>query len=167
MKRKIKINDDEREILTQTNWIEKEYSQESVNDAIVAWNYAKIFKKNININYIKKIHKKLMCRIDPSIAGKFRDVDIRIGGRLGMKPDKILQEMRDWCINAMIYGNEKKIKYDHVKFEKIHPFYDGNGRVGRILMNAQMIREGFEPLLICAGQEIFEYYNWFRDNKRG
>ena len=54
------------------------------------------------------------------------------------------------------------IKKLHVDFEKIHPFADGNGRVGRILMNVQMINSGLPLITIHEGIEQQEYYRWFK-----
>jgi Fic family protein len=48
-----------------------------------------------------------------------------------------------------------------VAFERIHPFRDGNGRVGRIIMNAQRLQAGL-PILIIPASERRLYYEWFR-----
>lgn len=54
-----------------------------------------------------------------------------------------------------------EIRQDHVVFEGIHPFVDGNGRVGRILMNWQRLKVGL-PILIIKNDEKQEYYKWFK-----
>jgi len=51
-----------------------------------------------------------------------------------------------------------EIERIHVEFENIHPFEDGNGRVGRILMNLQRIFSGMSVLIIHEGTEQQEYY---------
>ena len=53
-----------------------------------------------------------------------------------------------------------KITENHVKFESIHPFVDGNGRTGRLLMNWIRIKIGL-PILVIKESEKFEYYKWF------
>jgi len=50
---------------------------------------------------------------------------------------------------------------DHIHFEKIHPFVDGNGRMGRILMNWQRVKVGLQPLIIWASERQ-AYYAWFK-----
>jgi hypothetical protein len=56
------------------------------------------------------------------------------------------------------------IKQWHINFEGIHPFEDGNGRIGRILMNLQRLSVGLPILIIHEGEEQFEYYKWFKKN---
>ena len=53
-----------------------------------------------------------------------------------------------------------RIRNDHIGFEKIHPFIDGNGRLGRILMNWQRIQCGLDILVIWEIEKQ-EYYKWF------
>jgi len=50
----------------------------------------------------------------------------------------------------------------YIEFEEIHPFEDGNGRTGRILMNLQRIKLGLSLLIIHEGKEQMEYYKWFK-----
>jgi Fic family protein len=49
---------------------------------------------------------------------------------------------------------------NHVKFEKIHPFEDGNGRIGRILLNWQRVKAGL-PILTIYEKDKHAYYKWF------
>jgi len=48
----------------------------------------------------------------------------------------------------------------HINFEKIHPFIDGNGRIGRMLLNWQRVKLGL-PVLVIKESEKQEYYKWF------
>ena len=70
----------------------------------------------------------------------------------------------------MIYGypifSEHEIKMSHVEFEEIHPFVDGNGRTGRILMNLYRIYMGFPILIIHTGKEQKEYYSWWNNDRK-
>ena len=56
-------------------------------------------------------------------------------------------------------------KKDRIWFEKNHPFEDGNGRTGRILLNWQRLQYGL-PLLIIESYKKEEYYKWFDNNKK-
>ena len=164
----------EIEFLKESNKIEKGYSQEALEDAIEAWEYAKVMiplGRKIDIQYIKTIHMFLMKRIDSRIAGQLRKVPVYVGGRECLNYEKINTSLFDWCkkINIRFMNSPKDIAMDgiekiHVAFEEIHPFEDGNGRVGRILMNIQRLRS-YMDILIIKEKEKFKYYKWFKDSK--
>jgi DNA phosphorothioation-dependent restriction protein DptG len=61
--------------------------------------------------------------------------------------------------------NERICKAYHIEFEGIHPFEDGNGRVGRILLNVHRISVGLPILIIHEGAEQMKYYEWFRETQ--
>ena len=138
----------------------------ALEDAVNAWDFAKKNKYCIDKNYIKGVHKELMTRLNPRIAGKIRTISVYIVGRGEhkecLKPELIENELESW---VKTYSNPKKeleIKEAHTQFEKIHPFEDGNGRTGRILMNIQRLNASFPLLIIHKGEEQFEYYKWFK-----
>lgn len=151
------------EFLEQSNFIENERSQEGLDDAIMAWNWAYNNKHKISLYYILKIHRLLMRRIAPEIAGRLRDCDVFIAGIRKIfitKPilENILAEwMNKYCF--LMDTNDKKA---HIGFENIHPFIDGNGRVGRILMNIHRVNMGKSILIIHEGDEQLSYYRWFK-----
>jgi Fic family protein len=164
--------------LRESNAIESEYSEEAFEDAKIAWDFGfeQIEKGNkIDLNLIKKIHLKLMRNLYLEIAGKFRKRIIFIGKEcIGW--EGIIKDLKEWCeiwnnslpiiktINETGYSSEELIKDLHIHFEKIHPFSDGNGRTGRILMNIQRLKLGL-PLLIIYNKEKSKYYEWFNDLK--
>ncbi len=109
-------------------------------------------KANISHNSIISIHKKLMKDIDERIG--YRTADIRvIKSRFDSTPVEYVKADMEILIN---WYNENKKKLHplalagifHHKFEKIHPFFDGNGRTGRILMNSILINNGYPPIII-------------------
>lgn len=174
----MEINEEEIEFLENSNWIEKEYSDEAMEDATEAWKFAKqsiINGSDIDIQMIKLIHKRLLQRLNKRIAGKIRTCPIYVGNRIQyrecLKPELINDELEKWCKSGNIkflhspkdraYDNINKI---HVEFEKIHPFEDGNGRVGRILLNIQRIRSCMSILIIHEGREQYDYYKWFKED---
>jgi len=158
------------EFLRESNAIEREYSDEALEDSKEAWSYAANFipaGRKIDIPMIKTVHKFLLKRLDSRIAGKIRKVQVGVMTKEGFKeaiPHKeINEELRILC-NPGIYPilSEGLIKRWHVQFEHIHPFEDGNGRVGRILMNIQRLKIDLPILTIHEGKEQKSYYEWFR-----
>ena len=169
------ISDKEKEFLENSNWIEREYSKEAMEDSIKAWEYAKKIKFNMPYFISKKeiliIHKKLMKRLNPRIAGKLRKVQVGVMTKEGFKEAIHWSEIED-SLNFLLnpglnpyYVGEEQIKQWHISFENIHPFEDGNGRVGRILLNLQRLKVGLPLLIIHEGKEQFEYYKWFKSNR--
>lgn len=155
---------EDEDFIKESNAIEREYSQEAFEDACDAYRFAYKNREKIDIRYILEIHKILMRRLNPRIAGKIRKCDVWVGREKGENPKEI-KELLNILLNP--YGvwapkGEEGIKKCHVQFEKIHPFEDGNGRVGRILMNIQRIKLGLPILIIHTGKEQQEYYKWFK-----
>lgn len=152
------------EFLRESNAIEKEYSKEALEDAKQAWSVVSvetfIGKEEMNIDLISAIHRGLMKRLNPKIAGKIRKVNVWVGQRKCINPKYIKEELKKLCLIS-IYS-EGDIKDWHIQFEKIHPFEDGNGRVGRIIMNIQRLKLGLPILVIREGKEQEEYYTWFQ-----
>lgn len=113
------------------------------------------------------MHQMLMMNIDDSIAGRFRTKGeyVRVGTHIAPAPEHV-ESMIDGILdeytsNLDIYFSDKIAKF-HLDFETIHPFVDGNGRIGRIIMNYQLLRLGFPPIII-RNKEKLEYYRSFRE----
>lgn len=157
----------EIEFLKESNAIEREYSEEALEDAIESWDYAKVFipsGRKIDIPMVKTVHEFLMKRLDLRIAGNIREVDVWVGGRKCLEPKYIEKELR--FILGVSPSTEQGIKEWHILFEKIHPFEDGNGRTGRIIMNLQRLKIGLPISIIHEGKEQQEYYKWFRNQEK-
>ena len=159
------MKNNEIEFLKESNAIEREYSEEALEDSIEAWEYAKVILPIgiiIDVKYILTIHKFLMKRLDSRIAGKIRQVPVYIGGKRkdNSRPEIDLELINLCKWEANSWGAIKKW---HLRFEDIHPFEDGNGRTGRILMNIQRLKLGLPILIIHEGKEQMEYYKWFKE----
>lgn len=110
---------------------------------------------------LKDIHALLMENIMD--GGVYRNVEVRITGA-GFRPpapQEMFQQMR-WFFADMPRQREKLnaiewAAWTHAEFVRIHPFPDGNGRTARMLMNLQLLTEGFQPISI-AKEERLAYY---------
>lgn len=108
------------------------------------------------------LHKMLMEGIDDSIAGRFRKKGefVRVGYHIAPQPEHIKGMMDELLFK---YSNDMdgyfldKIAAFHLGFENIHPFCDGNGRIGRVIMNFQFLELGF-PRIIIRNKEKQTYY---------
>ena len=155
------MEDDVTRFLRESNAIEDVWDEESLANAKKAWNY--IFKlKTLSCDVVLKTHKILMGNqpILDEEKGSFRRVPVWIGGREG-KPWYVVPElMAQLCKNSKDHKEWEDIKQDHIMFEKIHPFVDGNGRTGRIIMNWQRQRAGLQIMIIEEAKK-WDYYKWF------
>lgn len=155
------------EFLDHSNRIEGVYGQDALDDAIFAFENLLLVPK-LSKEAILKCHKDLLWALDPRIAGKIRTVNVMVGGR--QCPDHanvegLLKNWLHWVNGLKLEGysrmKEIAIQQMHVEFEKIHPFQDGNGRVGRMIMNWQRVNAGMQVHIIHEGVEQKEYYKWF------
>ncbi len=172
--------DKEIEFLKESNAIEGEYSEVSLEDSKQAWTMAKLYaKEDFSIDYILAIHRRVMKRVNPRIAGRLREVNVGVRTKEGFKEATphyyVKEKLREWCHNWNILIKPikgKKVWREilcqnlHIKFEKIHPFEDGNGRVGRILMNIHRLNVRLPLLIIHEGKEQQEYYEWFKERRK-
>lgn len=157
------------EFLDESNRIEGVYDADSLEQAEKAWDF--LAEQEVLTPYvILKTHELLMAHsmLSPSEKGNFRRAPVWIGGKEAMEytqiPDAIEDLIKDIEVSLNYPGKDgENIKIDHITFEEIHPFIDGNGRVGRMLMNWERMMAGLPILIIKAGgKEQVDYYKWFR-----
>jgi len=158
-----------KEFLKQSNYIEREYSEVALEDAKRAWNFAYHHRHKITLSRVLEIHRLLMKRLDPNIAGRFRDCDVWIGGHRKyfiseylIKMDLYKKVLLKMASKQTFKNPEERAKQIHIAFEEIHPHTDCNGRVGRILWQINRINMGLPIKIINEGDEQFAYYKWFR-----
>ena len=110
-------------------------------------------ERDLNFEMILRLHKMLLSNIRDEIAGRFRNPKewVRVGSHIAVDPLKIEQALIDMLIEYQVNDDAhivKRIAKLHLTFEQIHPFVDGNGRIGRILNNFFLIREAYVPINI-------------------
>ena len=170
------------EFLIESNAIERVFDDVSFEQAVLAWKYISKVKK-MTAGHILEMHKILMLHqdLEKNEKGYFRTVPVWVGGREGLYSALIPAAVDQWVLNANdLVENGKKepdvwkermVKLHHVTYEEIHPFVDGNGRTGRLLMNWERRRLGLPICIIHAdwpeiGGEQQSYYKWFRELKK-
>jgi len=125
----------------------------------------------VNKEVILLLHQMLIGGIDDKIAGRFRRPGeyVRVGTHVAPAPEKIErlidETITDYTSDLSAYFLDKIAKF-HLDFENVHPFNDGNGRIGRVLINFQLSRLGF-PIIIIRDREKMEYYKTFSDYRDG
>ena len=120
-------------------------------------------EKEISVELILRLHKILLANIRDEIAGRFRSGKewVRVGTHIGANPEFVNGLMYDLVEN---YNSDDsryfldKIAYFHAEVENIHPFGDGNGRIGRLLTNEQLDMLGLPPIIIPNKSKFDEYY---------
>ena len=114
---------------------------------------------------IKEIHSLVLIN-DPLYKGTYRNVPVRIMGAQHNPPKPLLiqEKMEELLLD---YSAMKRTMHPieaaaefHLRFEGIHPFIDGNGRTGRLLMNFELIKAGLLPVNIKYADRM-SYYNCF------
>jgi Fic family protein len=161
---------------TEKILLEMEVSRDvSVREVFEAKNLARVAEyirkrseeKPIDHELILFLHRMLIGGIDDDIAGRFRSSGeyVRVGAHIAPAPDRV-EDMIAEILSEYEYEYElskyflDRIAKFHLEFETIHPFCDGNGRIGRVMINYQLLRAGF-PTIIIRNKEKKAYYESF------
>jgi Fic family protein len=123
----------------------------------------------------KKLSNSLICEVQKLITtndqallasqkGYYRDYssyEVQIGGQSAPHSQLIPFLMDNWILDYADPRQEFDPQEAHIRFEHIHPFADGNGRTGRMLLNWHRLRKGLPLLVIPATTKYKDYYKWF------
>lgn len=151
-----------RKFLKESNLIEDVKDKDSIEQAVRAWNFLETVTQ-ITIEDICTLHGILMLNQDLGFheIGFIRKIPVYIGGDEAMAPGQVKLSLETLAMR--MWQHPENWRRHHIQFEKIHPFVDGNGRTGRMLMNWERLRVGLPVLTIKAGgEEQQEYYTWFQ-----
>jgi len=120
---------------------------------VVEYINKKAKEQELTLEVILSLHKMLISNISDDIAGRFRKDNeyVRVGSHIAPAPKEVIGLLEKMLAehNATSHENIiRRIAKLHLTFEYIHPFNDGNGRIGRVINNYLLIREGFVPVNI-------------------
>lgn len=117
-------------------------------------------RQNSPVNCFERVSEQLGCE-----GGTYKQLENEVGGRETTKPAEVAD-----AIKALLkeYNSKSKITFDdildfHVRFESIHPFQDGNGRVGRLIMFKECLKHNIVPFIITEELKMYYYRgikNW-------
>jgi Fic family protein len=115
----------------------------------------------ISEEFILRLHSIVMYNFNDKLPGKYRTGFVNLTNTEKALPSAQMVpiKMKQFVSRLNSYGKDLigKISSDHYEFEAIHPFFDGNGRVGRIIMITQLLSKGYPPAIIAV-EDRYKYY---------
>lgn len=176
------LTHDETRYIFETNTIGIDKKTINVDDIIETVNHFKCIdmiidnaNKNISEKLIKNLHKILKnstsdSRKDWFAVGEYKKLPNTVGDILTAQPDEVEKKIKKLITQ---YNAKKTKSLDdlldfHYKFECIHPFQDGNGRIGRLLLFKECLKYNIVPFIIDEHLKLF-YYRGLKEweNERG
>ena len=168
----LSLDETERILLEQT--LAREVSVREVYEAknlarVTEYKRARAEDSQLDEELTLLLHRMLIGGIDDAIAGRFRRQGeyVRVGTHIAPAPEHVERMMENILLT---YSSDldsyclDKIARFHLDFETIHPFCDGNGRIGRVIINFQLLQLGL-PRLIVRNSEKETYYRAFGDDR--
>ncbi|MCX4363335.1 MAG: Fic family protein [Clostridia bacterium] len=166
-----RLTHDQTRYIFETNTIGIENGAIKVDDIVETVNHFKCIdmiiqnaKKTITETFIKELHRTLKsgttdARQDWFAVGNYKKLPNIVGDMFTAQPEEVADKMKELLFD---YNSRKEKTFDdlldfHYKFECIHPFQDGNGRIGRLLLFKECLKHNIVPFIIDEELKIFYY----------
>ncbi len=176
-----RLTHDQTRYIYETNTIEITGESVNVDDIIETVNHFRCVdlaidqaKENLTENFIKELHRILKTGTSDSrkewfAVGSCKKLPNEVGGRETALPEEVEKTMGELL---KTYNSRKNRTLDdlidfHVRFERIHPFQDGNGRIGRLILFKECLNHDIIPFIIEDDLKMFYYrgiQEWGREN---
>ena len=166
-----RLTHDETRYIFETNTIGLSDKTVNVDDIIETSNHFRCIdcmidnaNRALSEKYIKQLHFLLKSgtsdsRLDWFEVGEYKKLPNEVGGIDTTEPQAVANEMKNLLHS---YNSKQEKSFEdiiafHVGFERIHPFQDGNGRVGRLIMFGECLKHNIVPFIIDEEHKIFYY----------
>ena len=177
-----RLTHDQTRYMFETNTIGVENEVLNVDDVIETSNHFRCIDliidhaaSTLSEHFIKKLHHILKTgtsdsREDWFAVGEYKRLPNEVGGMQTSLPEEVADRMKALLsdYNAVPKKTLDDILDFHVRFERIHPFQDGNGRVGRLIMFKECLKYNIVPFIIEENLKLF-YYRGLKEwyNEKG
>lgn len=161
-----------KKFLKESNLIEEVRDKRSLDQALLAHEYLSQFDFLREQNLLKAHDILMQYHLPESQRGHYRTVLVRVGSRICPSPEYVVKWMPHMMNAISLTANHKvseeypehklrqQLMKDHIQFEKIHPFIDGNGRIGRLVLLWGTLRVGLipQPILYSERQSYYRLF---------
>ena len=177
-----KLTEDETRFIFETNTLISNGQSSSIDDVVETANHFYLFdimleeaNHILTESMIKKYHEILKngtidARKDWFNVGKYKSLPNEVGGKDTVKPEEVSKKMKkliSWY-NSLDEIDFNEILEFHYRFESIHPFQDGNGRIGRVIMFKEFLKHDIMPFIIEDECKAFYYRGLSKfENEKG
>lgn len=166
-----KLTHDQTRYIFETNTIGITKEVVNVDDVVETANHFKCIDRMIeeanhilSEKFLKELHLVLKngtsdSRKDWFVVGEYKQNANEVGGNATTAPENVSKEMKALLF---AYNQKKQVTLEdllefHVRFECIHPFQDGNGRIGRLIMFKECLRNNIVPFIITEQTKLYYY----------
>lgn len=166
-----RLTHDQTRYIFETNTIGVDNSSVNVDDVVETANHFKCIDtvienagRTLTESFIKELHRTLKSGTSDSrkswfAVGDYKKLPNEVGGRETALPEEVSAKVKELLNEYTSLGTPTldDILNFHYRFEMIHPFQDGNGRVGRLIMFKECLKNGIVPFIIDEDHKMFYY----------